>query len=180
MREIWRKIPGYEKYEASNLGRIRSSFFAHVNGPRVLRPCKDRAGYLLVALWRNNSQKTQKVHRLVALAFKKIKKLDTKLYVNHIDGVKDNNRVTNLEAATPLENSRHAIEIGLVDKKGSKHPNAKLVEKEVLSIYKLLKETSFTHKKIGEMFGVSRATVSDLSRGKRWGHFYKEHYIEQP
>lgn len=72
------------------------------------------AGYLQVALWKNNKGSTRHVHRLVALHF--LPKVDGKEFVNHIDGNKLNNHFSNLEWVTKSENSIHAIETGLVVK----------------------------------------------------------------
>ena len=114
IQEIWLPIPGYEGYyEASNFGNIRSvERHVPVQKPgckphttfkksKVLLPAKDKKGYERVGLTKNG--KTAKVHRLVAQTF--ISNPFNKPEVNHINGVKDDNRVENLEWVTSKENS---------------------------------------------------------------------------
>ena len=93
-QEQWRDIEGYDgAYQVSDLGRVRSLKFGKV---RVLRPGKHRQGYLQVALCQDGKQKSVYVHRLVAQAF--IPNDDSsKTIINHINEVKSENRVSNLE-----------------------------------------------------------------------------------
>lgn len=115
MEEIWKPVKGYEPlYEVSNFGRIRSKdrtvhcadgrtrkfkgqIVAHGSHPR---------GYLKIGL--SNLAKVDRlfVHRLVADAF--IPNPENKEFVNHIDGVKTNNKADNLEWVTAQENTDHA------------------------------------------------------------------------
>jgi hypothetical protein len=108
-----REIPGYEgRYSASKCGRI----FAHPNVSRGqgrwLKAATDRRGYLYVGLCKDGIVKKHKVHRLVALAWLG-KPAEEHLQINHIDGVKANNTLENLEWATPSANRKHAFAIGL-------------------------------------------------------------------
>ena len=97
--EIWKDIPGYEGlYQASNLGRILSLKFAKT---RILRLRKNNYGYFLVTLRNCNKSKTFSVHRLVLLAF--VGKSD--LVVDHINEIKTDNRLCNLEYVTYEENA---------------------------------------------------------------------------
>ena len=103
MIEEWRDIKGYEGlYQVSNLGRVKS--FKGVS-ERILKIGVDRYGYISINLFKNNKRKLCKVHRLVAEAF--IPNQDNKPQVNHIDEVKTNNMVSNLEWVTAKENSNH-------------------------------------------------------------------------
>jgi len=87
--EEFRDVPGYEgTYEVSNLGRVRR------NG-KILRPGKDKTGYLLVVLSKNGIRKTYKVHRLVAVAF--LLNPQNLPMINHRDEDKTNNCIDNLE-----------------------------------------------------------------------------------
>lgn len=103
-QEQWRDIDGYDgMYQVSDLGRVRSFKYKKT---RVLRPKKNNKGYLQVGLFRDGKQKTVSVHRLVAQAF--IKNDDeTKIYVNHIDECKQNNRLGNLEYCTAQYNTNY-------------------------------------------------------------------------
>jgi hypothetical protein len=114
MDEIWKPCPMYEdRYEVSNLGRIRAATWARIGGSkpgRILYEAKDDRGYSQVYLYRNYRQHTVKVHRLVAVAFLG-ERLDG-MTVNHIDGNKQNNSVSNLEYVSNLENCRHEYRSG--------------------------------------------------------------------
>lgn len=112
MNEIWRKIEGFEKYEVSNLGRVRSLDYKHTGEIKVLRPILNRYGYLRINLYKNSKLCSRSIHRLVAQAF--ILNPENKKQVNHIDANKQNNIVSNLEWCTNLENMQHARDMGLL------------------------------------------------------------------
>lgn len=112
MKEIWKAVTGFEdKYKVSNMGQVKTFNFMNTGKERVLKltPCKK--GYLKVNLYKKDKHINVQVHRLVAQTF--IPNIDNKPQVNHIDGVKTNNRVDNLEWVTGQENIKHAIETGL-------------------------------------------------------------------
>lgn len=102
--EQWRDVEGYDgMYQVSDLGRARSKKYGRW---KVIRPRKDRGGYLQVALCNDGKVKYPLVHRLVAQAF--IENTDeTKTLINHIDECKQNNRVNNLEYCTAQYNSTY-------------------------------------------------------------------------
>ena len=98
--EIWIDIKGFEKYQVSSWGRVRNSF------GQIIKPYKSEKGYLKVELWKNGEGFKKRVHRLVADAF--IENPQGFPQVNHIDGNKENNSVTNLEWVTDKANKNHA------------------------------------------------------------------------
>lgn len=101
----WKQIEGYENYLISDKGDI---FSKHLGRKTILIVRDD--GYVVTSLWKNNKSKNVYVHRLVMETFSPDNKKET---VNHIDGDKTNNHISNLEWATYKENNRHAMETGL-------------------------------------------------------------------
>jgi hypothetical protein len=82
--------------------------------PRILRAATNNCGYKVIVISINNKQQMYLVHRLVALKY--IDRVEGKQYVNHIDGDKSNNDVSNLEWCTHSHNVQHAFDTGLVGK----------------------------------------------------------------
>lgn len=115
---IWKQVLGYDYYEISNTGLIRSKDrivtdkngkFLRLNKSKLLRP---RIGvYLMIGLNKEGVQKQFLIHRLVAEHF--INRKGNKNQVNHKNGDKHDNRLENLEWVTPSENQRHAFKNGL-------------------------------------------------------------------
>ena len=157
MTEIWRDIKGYEGYQVSNCGRVRSSY----KGGRILKPNIVRCGYSVVALYRDKKQHYTTVHRLVALAF--IPNPDNKPQVNHIDGDKTNNHVNNLEWVTAAENIHHADALGL---RGRRSPRAKLTDEQVRFIRD--NPDNLTQEQLAQMFNVGETVIGDAQRGKTY------------
>jgi hypothetical protein len=99
--EQWKTIEGYEDYQVSDLGNVKS--FKR-GKERILKPSITR-GYLHICIFKNGKQKNKTVHQLVAEAFLNHKPCGLKLVVNHKDFNKQNNHVDNLEIATNRENT---------------------------------------------------------------------------
>ena len=140
VKEVYRPVKGFEGlYEVSNFGNVRS--LKKIIGRRVVdaRLLKQRIstqGYLMVSLTRNYKTFNASVHRLIAEAF--IDNPFNKATVNHIDGNKLNNDISNLEWATQRENNIHAYRTGLHDPKkngrtGKRKPRTE-EEKKLISI----------------------------------------------
>lgn len=111
--EIWKDVVGFEgRYRISSFGRVLSLQDNHGNPvERIRGTCFCRKGYELVQLAKEGAVYTKLIHRLVAEAF--LPNPGNRTTVNHIDGVKDHNYVTNLEWATYSENHKHAYQLGL-------------------------------------------------------------------
>lgn len=111
--EIWKDVPNYEGiYQASTLGRVKSLKRIIIAKDRnIMQPEKilklSLAGdYYHVALCVNSKAKTKRVHRIIADTF--IPNPENKSQINHKDGNKLNNAVSNLERATSSENIQHS------------------------------------------------------------------------
>lgn len=121
MTEVWENIQGYGSfYQVSNYGRIKS--FKRYKEGVLLDPGINSSGYLYINLYLDGIPKKYTIHRLVAITF--LKNPYNKQEVNHLDGNKLNNLVTNLTWVTPQENTTHAYDTGLA-KSGSKSPHYK-------------------------------------------------------
>ena len=100
--EIWKNIDGFNgKYQVSSWGNIRNA-----ESGKVLKPFENSKGYLKIALYKNGKNYKKRINRLVAMAF--IENPDELPQVNHKDGNKKNNSISNLEWVTNEENARHA------------------------------------------------------------------------
>lgn len=111
--EIWKPVIGYEtNYEVSNFGNVRSLNKRGNNYHHILSAhLQGNKKYLQVNLWLKNKTKKKRIHRLVAEAF--IPNPNNLPEVNHIDGNRYNNHVSNLEWVTSSENKLHAFKTGL-------------------------------------------------------------------
>ena len=108
-------IEGYEGlYSITDTGKV----FSHKRG-KFLKLVKNSHGYLQVDLYKNGKGKNHQVHRLVAIAF--IANPEKKEQVNHINAIKSDNRVENLEWSTHLENNRHKASNSLQGKRSTAH-----------------------------------------------------------
>lgn len=113
--EVWKKVPNYKGYEVSNKGKIRSIDKISKNGCKIkgklFKIWISTTGYCMTGIGRNGEYRQYGVHRIVAWAF--LPNPKNKREINHINGVKTDNRVENLEWCTRQENVQHAIQTGL-------------------------------------------------------------------
>jgi hypothetical protein len=160
-QEVWRPIPGYDGYEASNLGRVRSldRWLEKKNGVkwfrrgRVLRQPPDR-GYPQTNIG--------DVHVLVMLAFHGAPSKG--MWVAHNDGNPLNNRLDNLRYATPSDNAMDRVVHGTANR-GSRNGFAKLTEQQVLAIRNSIGKSQTA---LAKEFGVSLMCVNTVINRTRW------------
>lgn len=109
------------------------------------------------------------IHRLVWEAFRG--KIPEHLLINHKNGNKNDNRLSNLELMTNLENMRHAVTNGLLrPARGERQGSAKLVEKQVLEIRRLYATGTVTLLSLAEKYGVDFTNISMIVRRRTWRH----------
>ena len=153
---------GYELlYEVSSHGRVR-----RIDTGRVQVGSVNKKGYHRVKLTENGKSRSFFMHRLVAEAF--IGGIPEGHDVNHKNGDKLKNRVTNLEILTHQDNMRHAFYTGLAPV-GSRRANAKLTERKVVNIKRKL-EQGVAKATLAFQYGVHPKTIHEIHQGKRWNH----------
>ena len=178
MEEEWKECVGFEGYyEVSNLGNIKT--VARVgtksNGrklivkERILAQSNAR-GYKHVTLKVNGSRKDMRVHRLVAMAF--LDNAENKEMVNHIDGCKSNNLLSNLEWATRSENELHAYRTGLkkssdLHKRRTSESNKQRRTLDEDTV-RYIRKSKLSQYKLSEEIGISRSMIGLIKQRKRY------------
>ena len=155
INEQWKPIEGFEGlYEISNLGRIKSFWYGK---EKILKPKKDKDGYLVVCLYRDGKQKFFRIHRLVATAF--IPNPYGFEQVNHKDENKANNVKSNIEWCSAKYNSNYGTRT-----KRSADSRSKAVEASKYEDFSEI-ELSFVSAKEAESNGYNHSAVSYCCRG---------------
>jgi hypothetical protein len=160
MKENWKSIRGYAGlYEVSDLGNIRriTPYNNSTDAPLVASIV---AGYPRVTLSKENQRRAHLVHRLVADAFIGLKR---GLVVNHLSGVKTDNRLANLELVTRKENERHKWDVLRTGGRG----RAKLSFEKADEIRRLKAEGA-SYRELAKQFGVSPGTITFIINGTTW------------
>ena len=124
-------------------------------------------GYWVVYIRDNGKNICVRVHRLLAMTF--IPNPYNKCCVNHKDGDKQNNQLDNLEWCSVKENVEHASIKGLRIIGGAHHWS-KLNEAQILAIRKILEYGKLSHKKISQIFRVSKPTITAINTRRNWKH----------
>ena len=179
-KEIWKDIKGFEGlYRASNLGRVKSLERLNARGYRVkekiLKPYTNSSGYYQVGLWKQSIRKMYLVHILVWEAFNG--QIPEGLQVNHINEIKADNRLSNLNLMTPKENINWGTGIERCAKKRINGKRSKPVLQFDLQDI-LVKEYSSTHQAERET-GFDNSSIAKCCKGKlKTAYGYKWKYKE--
>ena len=144
---------------------------------------KDIRGYKNVSIIQYDEEMnpikryTRQVHRLVLEAFNPIENMES-LQVNHINGIKSDNRIENLEWVTASQNTHHANKNGKghqMNQNGEKNSMVKLTTEQVIEIIKETnKPNRRTDQKISEDYGVTRKTISNIRNNITWKHINRD------
>jgi DNA-binding XRE family transcriptional regulator len=152
-----------DNYEVSNTGKVRP-----IKTKVELNPHRKPNGYRQCSLWLHSKQRQYYVHRLVAMTF--IPNPDQLPQVNHKDGNKDNNSVSNLEWSTNIDNIKHAHRTGLIKQTGVDNPRAVLNDNSVREIKELYATGKYKQNELAQRFNVNKQTINNIVRGKSWTH----------
>jgi hypothetical protein len=179
--EEWRAIPGFEDYESSSLGRIRSidrvkpvpgrwggAPLRRLKG-KVLKPKLHTGGYLNVY---TTGRVYLFVHRAVAMAFHGLPPT-RKHEAAHLNGNRQDNRPENIVWATPIENAAHKAIHG-TNVAGERNALSKLMAGQVLEIIRRY-ACGEAARVLASEFNVSTGLVTGLASGRFWKHLESEH-----
>lgn len=180
LKEIWKDIKGFEGYQVSNLGRVKSLERIDALGRRVkekfLKPLITRNGYYLIGLYKNSIQKFYYVHRFVWEAFNG--QIPEGYEVNHINEIKSDNRLSNLNLMTHKENMNYGSR---TERCAEVLKNRKDQSKSVLQFdlnNNLVKEYPST-KQVERELGFSYQNICACCKGKqKTAYNYKWKYKE--
>jgi hypothetical protein len=191
MKEVWKDVPGYEgMYQASNTGKIKSltrivnsSYGSkmRITG-KIKKLCQKPNGYVYVGLSKNGETRSYRVHRLIAMAF--IENKSNLSDVNHKNGKKNDNRLSNLEWCSPSQNSIHAYEMNLrkspnywEGKFGALHNLSKAVE--MRSKEGIIIKTFASIREAERITGIANQNITKCLKGKRASAGgYRWEYVE--
>ena len=169
MEEKWVKIDDWEGYEVSGRAHVRSYRDRYgfkkdkfLDEPTQLKIQTNKDGYEFVRLMRNRKQKKAYLHDLIGRAF--IPNPDDKPEINHKNGIKNDNRIENLQWVTRAENMEHARRTGLIDKEKTRAATLEACHREV---YCYEDDMHFyTAAEAAERYGVSRSSITLCCQGK--------------
>lgn len=154
----WIPLPGWSAYEVSARGDVRRV------GREPMRGHRTADGYILVTLSQDGRQTTQGVHRCIAKAFLGVPV--TPMAAHHRNGIRDDNRVENLEWLTHADNARLANPAGNLVY-GEAHHSAKLTEVDVRRIRELSEEGR-SQMQLSRDYGVRQSTIWKVLRRWNW------------
>lgn len=164
---MFKEVPGYEFAEVNERGEVRSARTKH-----IYRPYVDKDGYLRCKIWDGNKLRGIYVHRAVAIVF--VDNPENKPIVNHINSVRDDNRIANLEWVTHLENSRHGVLAGNFPK-GQDSYAGKYSDEQITKVCQMLAELQ-SSTEISRETGVTVSVISMVRTRRIWTHI-SEGYI---
>ena len=174
-KEIWKKIiidDFVTDYYVSSLGRVYSEITK-----TILKPLPTNSGYVRVRIYYNNSSAYKSIHRLVAIAF--LQNIDNLSVVNHKDGNKLNNKVSNLEWASYSDNINHAYIHNLRKVKyGDESHMSKYSRKQITLACQLMEQGTYTLQEIELVTDIDIAMLYLIKRRISWINVSKFYDVE--
>ena len=167
-REHWCEIADWSPYRVSTLGRVTGKRTDFLTG------YLDKNGYHVVLLRNGKRRALKKVHRLVVIAF--IGPIPFRMQVNHKNGIKNDNRVENLEIVSASENMQHSFTVlGRIGgntnpAKGERHGNATFTDKMVRQIRRLYATGRYTQWDLARKYSTGQNQISRIVRKETWKH----------
>jgi hypothetical protein len=161
--ENWKDVIGYEGlYQVSDMGRVKSIGYGK---EKIMKPGTKKIGYCYVILSKDGIKKSHNIHRLIAIHF--LDNPDNEKTINHINGIKTDNRLENLEWCSQSHNIKHAFDNGLkISCKGTNHGSCKLTDQQVLEI----RSSNLKGVELARIYGVSGTQISYIKRRMNWNH----------
>lgn len=165
----WKQIIGFPEYEIDTLGRVWSWYRL-----KYLKSSTTN-GYHQLSLCNGCKTYTKRVHILVLENF--IGKKPYGYEARHLDGNKDNNKLSNLKWGTKKENGedrvRHGRSKGIKVNQGELHGMSKLTERDVRMIVYMYKTGLFTQQEIANVYNICQVQVSYIINKKFWKHIWR-------
>lgn len=156
--ENWQPLYNFPYYQVSDKGQVRRTF--------VYKPKPNNAGYPCVNLSYKNNQRKIAIHRAVWEMFRDTIPPDR--MINHMDGDKTNNDISNLELVTNRENIEH-YKNNLLTYRGSKVNTAKLTD-DIVKDIRAKRENGYSTAMLVKDYGVNKSTINRILSRKNWKH----------
>ena len=171
MDRVWKDAHGFARYEVSSDGLVRNKN-RRWDWAEFLTPHTDKYGYVRFVMYRGEPLKRTNViaHRLFWETFRS--PIPAGMQINHKNGVRNDNRLENLEICTPSENHRHAFRFlgrkpNIIPSAGSKNGRAKLREADIPVIRGMLRDGK-SDKDLARLYNVSPASIWFIRTGQTW------------
>jgi hypothetical protein len=165
--EVWKDVKGFEGlYRVSNFGRVYSLHTYNKRKLHLRKPSWNKSrDYFYIELFNHQKSMNYRLHKLVALHF--IENINNYPILNHKDGNKRNNKVTNLEWCTYKQNVAHAMKMGLMNFVNGEAISKKLKEKDIHKIFELKSERK-THEQISILLNIPVSTIAHIALHNNW------------